>query len=119
MGTKHNFLCQGLSDKQMRDLVSLYGSQSPTILLREISPVATKSGLASALSSMETMIVVRHPFARLGSAYRNKFARYDAKFFTEYGVHMVARYRERAEALFPPDQFRTAMDEIGQRGWDY
>lgn len=76
------------------------------------------------------LIVVRHPFHRLVSAFRDKLERRHSQhlrndyFFKLYGQSMVARYRQRAIKKFGSDYFSqenyfgAPLPVIGQRSPD-
>ena len=46
--------------------------------------------------NINTFMVVRHPFERLVSAYRDKLERMDMYYYETYGKKIVHRFRERA-----------------------
>ena len=57
-------------------------------------------------------IVVRHPFERLVSAYRDKLERSHADnyekdfYYKKYGQKIVKKYRQKATSIFGKDFFR-------------
>ena len=59
-----------------------------------------------------SFIIVRHPFERLVSAYRDKLERKHAKnyltdfYYTSYGRKIVQKYRKRALLKFGDEFFR-------------
>lgn len=55
-----------------------------------------------------TFLIVRHPFQRLLSAYRDKIEDDNPHFFEKYGSHIVSKYR--SEAL---GRFRTSYADNG------
>lgn len=48
------------------------------------------------------------------SAYRDKLERYTDKYYKEFGIHMVKRYREQALQKFPPEEFPVGYDLDGE-----
>ena len=71
-----------------------------------------KSMLAISNITETSFIVVRHPFERLVSAYRDKLERSHAEdyktdfYYKKYGVKIVEKYRERALNIFGNQFFR-------------
>ena len=86
---------------------------------RAVAPVLTRSSWIRYLSNLRrenitdtSFIVVRHPFERLVSAYRDKIERSHAKnyltdwYYKQYGQKIVKKYRSQAINLFGPQFFR-------------
>ena len=55
--------------------------------------------------NITTFMVVRHPFERLVSAYRDKLERMDMYYYETYGKKIVYRFRERAWRTLGADFF--------------
>ena len=55
--------------------------------------------------NITTFMVVRHPFERLVSAYRDKLERMDMYYYQTYGKKIVYRFRERALKVLGEDFF--------------
>ena len=55
--------------------------------------------------NITTFMVVRHPFERLVSAYRDKLERMDMYYYETYGKKIVHRFRERALKILGEDYF--------------
>lgn len=85
---------------------------------RAVAPVLTRSSWIRYLSNLRrenitdtSFIVVRHPFERLVSAYRDKIERSHAKnyltdwYYKQYGQKIVKKYRSQAINLFGPQFF--------------
>ena len=86
---------------------------------RAIAPKIGPSGWRKYKSMLEnnnisetSFIVVRHPFERIVSAFRDKLERSHAENYTtdfyykKYGVEIVKKYRERALDTFGSHFFR-------------
>ena len=106
-----------MSDSDIEDLEYLYGKQAPTLQLKSIYPPHTKSQVETEMSpesQYRKFLVVRHPFTRIVSAYRDKLERYTDKYYQEFGIHMVKQYREQALQKFPPEEFPIGYDLDGE-----
>ncbi|XP_070568969.1 carbohydrate sulfotransferase 14-like [Ptychodera flava] len=55
---------------------------------------------------------VRHPFARLLSAYRDKFGRPETVFVERYGTYMLQQYRKVATVPINASEFRITLGEF-------
>lgn len=67
---------------------------SPLELARKRFPRPTKNELAEALSNSLSFLIVREPFERLLSAYRNKLEGFRNKFYKILGKQIVKDYRK-------------------------
>ena len=80
--------------------------------LKRSSWIEWKTNLERNNKTETNFIVVRHPFERLVSAYRDKLERTHAKnyltdwYFKQYGQKMVKKYRSKAISIFGSDFFR-------------
>ena len=80
--------------------------------LTRSSWIRWKSNLVRNNVNETSFIVVRHPFERLVSAYRDKLERTHAKnyltdwYFKQYGQKIVKKYRSKAISIFGSDFFR-------------
>ena len=80
--------------------------------LTRSSWIRWKSNLVRNNVNETSFIVVRHPFERLVSAYRDKLERTHAKnyltdwYFKQYGQKIVKKYRAKAISIFGSDFFR-------------
>ena len=61
------------------------------------------SGKANSVEEASKMLVTaaftRHPFHRLVSAYRDKIARRNTRFFTPIRKHIIETYRKRLDLM--------------------
>ena len=61
------------------------------------------SGKANSVEEASKMLVTtaftRHPFHRLVSAYRDKIARRNTRFFTQIRKHIIETYRKRLDLM--------------------
>lgn len=86
---------------------------------RIVAPALTRSSHQNYLKNLKkfnqseiSFIVVRHPFERLVSAYRDKLERSHAKnyltdfYYKTYGRKIVQKYRQKALKKFGDDFFR-------------
>jgi len=94
------------SAEDLRRLRETYPSQ-PNMQARAVAPMLTSSRLAPLLKMhrFTKLLIVRHPFGRLVSAFRDKLERYNNYYYTNYGRKIVARFRKRAQAKFGSDFF--------------
>lgn len=67
---------------------------SPLELARKQFPRPTKSELSEALTNSLSFLIVREPFERLLSAYRNKLEGYRNKYYRILGEQIVRKYRK-------------------------
>lgn len=65
----------------------------PLELARKKFPRPTQEELADALATSTSFLIVREPFERLVSAYRNKFEGARNKYFKQLGDWIVKKYR--------------------------
>ena len=83
--------------------------------LTRSSWIRWKSNLVRNNVNETSFIVVRHPFERLVSAYRDKLERTHAKnyltdwYFKQYGQKIVKKYRSKAISIFGNDFFRYVV----------
>ena len=62
---------------------------------------------------LKNFLIVRHPFTRLVSAFRDKLERYHEKYYLEIGLPIMRKYREKAKQVLPESTFKTAIDIDG------
>ena len=100
----------------MEDLELIFGKDQPTQQLRAIVPQMVQASFRRFIKeeSKLNFFVTRHPFTRLVSAFRDKFERYDRKYYPEMGLGIVERYRKEAEKRFAPSDFRNGTDVEGR-----
>lgn len=67
---------------------------SPLELARKRFPRPTKNELSEALTNSLSFLIVREPFERLLSAYRNKLEGYRNKYYKLLGEQIVKKYRK-------------------------
>lgn len=103
-----------LSDtsEALKDAIKLEYSENLLKRIRRIAPPLTmKEWLKYKAKYTDSFLVVRHPFERIVSAYRDKLERihsdtYDTDYYyTNYGAHIVEMYRERALEEFNDNTF--------------
>ena len=63
------------------------------------------------LHNLTAFMIVRHPFERLVSAYRDKLGRLDQHYYDTYGKWIVRRFREKAIQTFGGD-FLTKVHKL-------
>ena len=80
--------------------------------LKRSSWIEWKTNLERNNKTETNFIVVRHPFERLVSAYRDKLERTHADnyqtdfYYKQYGHKIVKKYRQKATSRFGKDFFR-------------
>ena len=80
--------------------------------LKRSSWIQWKTNLERNNKTESNFIVVRHPFERLVSAYRDKLERSHADnyktdfYYKKYGQKIVKKYRQKATSIFGKDFFR-------------
>ena len=86
--------------------------------LTRSSWIEWKRKLKRSKKTEKSFIIVRHPFERLVSAYRDKLERSKAVdykvdyFYKRYGGKIVKKYRQKAINLFGQDFFRLSSISI-------
>ena len=103
----------GLSSQYIERLVAK--KRQPNILARAIVPHISRENLIIFLNTKPTptsFIIVRHPFDRLLSAYRDKLEKYRGYYFRMYGKNMAKKFRAQGIARFGKDFY----DRQGQNG---
>ena len=74
-----------------------------TLILYSMSRINFFSGKANSVEEASKMLVTtaftRHPFHRLVSAYRDKIARRNTRFFTPIRKHIIETYRKRLDLM--------------------
>eukprot|EP00092_Neocalanus_flemingeri_P032094 GFUD01034882.1.p1 GENE.GFUD01034882.1~~GFUD01034882.1.p1 ORF type:complete len:436 (-),score=99.92 GFUD01034882.1:116-1423(-) len=112
----HNILhLAGKTEKDIEKIIQDH-PQQPNEQARVVAPLLPLSKLREISSSeqFKGMLVVRHPFDRLVSAYRDKLERCHAYnncasdsdwYYKTYGKKIVKKYRKGAELRFGPDYF--------------
>ena len=102
-------LKNGGDRKTTIDTLSKYESPS------EWDKYTRSVGVKGVPHNMTGFIVVRHPFERLVSTYRDKLESYSRSFFENLARRVVEKYRERAIKQFGEDRFneiRNFRDRI-------
>ena len=102
-------LKNGGDRKTTIDTLSKYESPS------EWDKYTRSVGVKGVPHNMTGFIVVRHPFERLVSTYRDKLESYSRSFFENLARRVVEKYRERAIEQFGEDRFneiRNFRDRI-------
>ncbi|XP_023332202.1 carbohydrate sulfotransferase 14 [Eurytemora carolleeae] len=86
----------------------------PISLARAIAPVLPtqkiKELLSKPTSESVSFLIVRHPFDRLLSAYRDKMERKNRYYYNLYGKEIVRKYRERGIARFGHKFYQRNMN---------
>ena len=77
--------------------------------LKRSSWIQWKTNLNRNNKTEKTFIVVRHPFERLLSAYRDKLERSNVYYYKKYGEKIVKTYRQKAINIFGKDFFRLVF----------
>lgn len=80
-------------------------SEPPLILARKMYPRPSVSQLSSLLKNYTSFLIVRHPFERLLSAYRDKIESTRYITYQTIGRHIIWRYRQdvvQRKAYKPP-----------------
>lgn len=72
---------------------------SPLELARKRFPRPTKNELSEALTNSLSFLIVREPFERLLSAYRNKLEGYRNKYYKLLGEQIVKKYRKGSKKV--------------------
>ena len=98
---------------------------SPLQIGRAVAPALTRSSwiryktrLRKSNVTETSFIVVRHPFERIVSAYRDKIERTHTKnyetdwYYKQYGKKIVKKYRQRALNTFGSDFFRYVISHM-------
>ena len=79
------------------------------VLARRLVPVIPAPTLLTLLRSDPrpvVFIIVRHPFDRLLSAYRDKLERFNKYYYNKYGAGIVSKYRSRGVKRFGEEFYR-------------
>ena len=106
----------GLDDQDIDDLRYDFGYKHPNLVARQVAPVMPFSEIQKITEddSSVRFLIVRHPFSRLLSAFRDKLERakehsslHQDRYFTLYGRTIVSRYRDQAVAKFGEDFFSS------------
>lgn len=112
----HNLLyLAGLTDQQVEDIKAKF-PQQPNDQARAVAPILPRSQLSAMIRkpSSRKLIIVRHPFDRLVSAFRDKLERCHGPanctlendwYYKQYGRKIVSTYRQPAQARFSRDYF--------------
>lgn len=72
---------------------------SPLELARRRFPRPSKNELTEALSTSLSFLIVREPFERLLSAYRNKLEGYRNRYYKILGEQIVKKFRKLAKKV--------------------
>ena len=107
----------GLDDEDIENLRRDYGYKHPNMVAREVAPIYSFLEIRQVIQSEGSIrfLIVRHPFERLLSAFRDKLERIGARsslvqdrYYNLYGRKIVEKYREKAIQKFGPDFFSVA-----------
>jgi len=121
----HNLLyLAGKNEFEVEQIMEEHPKQ-PNEQARVVAPVVDGATIKQiAYSNISTnLIIVRHPFDRLVSAFRDKLERCSNSscnlknhwFYQNHGVHMVRKFRKQAISRFGPDFF-SAKHNFGSPG---
>lgn len=80
---------------------------SPLELARKRFPRPNKNELSEALTNSLSFLIVREPFERLLSAYRNKLEGYRNKYYKILGEQIVKKYRKGGKKVSKQIVFLT------------
>lgn len=102
----------------MKEALSKFENE-PYNQAKFIAPILPLDELEKILpyNILETFVIVRHPFERLVSAFRDKFEKHENNhFFREkFGAQMIAENREFAMEKFP----HLSFDENVPIFWEF
>uniref|UniRef100_A0A1B6L286 Carbohydrate sulfotransferase n=1 Tax=Graphocephala atropunctata TaxID=36148 RepID=A0A1B6L286_9HEMI len=112
-----------LGGYQESQLAESNRTQQLSVLARKVFPELDYPQAEEALQNSLKLLVVRHPFERLLSAYRDKLENTNVgrehgteHFYRKYGARIVAKYRRggnltRTSELLPPGSYYWASDQ--------
>jgi len=107
----HNLLSlSGLSDYGVQEIKEDFPDLHPNMLAREVAPVLPYQEIKEIIlqPGSTRFLIVRHPFDRLVSAFRDKLERIGDTghdYYNKYGKNIVKTYREKAMKRFGQDFF--------------
>jgi len=115
----HNLLhLGGKTEEEVQEIIKKYPNQ-PNEQAREVAPAVSGSSVRSLLAQggalVTTLLIVRHPFDRLVSAFRDKLEQCHGPpgnctlsnnwYYKQYGHKIVSQYRNQARAKFGDEYF--------------
>ena len=103
-----------------KNSIAHYSPQDPLLIYGAIRPSRMSwskyvQELSLLNSNLTGFLVVRHPFERLVSAYRDKLERNNIKepfYFNNFGKYFVKKYREKAKTALG-DEYFTEINNFG------
>lgn len=98
---------KGIEESDLTLIEELYGKDQPSVMARSQIPLFTKANYMDYLrnTKLTSLLIIRHPWARLVSAFKDKFERFQHKYYVEYGKSIVSTFRKVASEKFPADCF--------------
>ena len=98
-------------ESQIKSLAKRY--TQPNILARKLVPSLSPRAFKEFYTTQNpvTFIIVRHPYERLLSAYRDKFENKKKYYYHNYGKFMISQFRHRGIRRFGKEFYQITKND--------